>query len=160
MRLWNLTQFSEVEDQVVLPFKYSAKPRALRPQRNKKLLFSVTVAVCAAAFAAALTIYSIRGNSNDVTIPSAEVAYAQSAPEVKPPLDSLFENRFDDQWSEAVERELLGIVSQKLSAGPEELAKSALDSIFSNQQEDLSADVNRLDRDTIARISRSRKSAS
>jgi len=158
MRLWNLTEFSEVEDQVVLPFTYPAKRRAQRPQRNRRP-FRMTVAVCAAAFVAAMTFSSIWGNSNEVTIPSAEMAYAQSAPEEKPPLDSLFENRFDEQWSEAVEQELLGIVNQRLSAGPEELAESALDSIFSNQQEDLTTNVNRLDRDTIARITRSRKSA-
>jgi len=117
------------------------------------------VAVCAAAFAAAMTFHSIRGNSNEVTIPTAEMAYAQSAPEEKPPFDSVFEDRFDDQWNEAIEQELLGVVNQRLSEGPEEFAKSALDSIYSNQQEDLSANVNRLDRDTIAKITRNRKSA-
>lgn len=158
MRVWNLTEFSELEDKVVLPFAYSATRRTHRSQRKKQPL-RMKVAVCAAAFVVTMSIFSVWGNLNKFTIPSVEMAYAQSAPEVKPPLDSLFENRFDDQWSEAIESELLGIVSKKLAAGPEELAECGLDSIYSNQQEDLSTDANRLDRDTIARITSSRKSA-
>jgi hypothetical protein len=158
MRLWNLTEFSEIEDRVVLSFKHTSKHRAHRLQRNKQP-FRMMVAVCAAAFVAAMTFSSICGNSNEVLIPSTEMAYVQSAPEEGPPFDSLFENRFDEQWSEAVEQELLGIVNQRRTVDPAELTERAIDSIFSNQQEDLSTNVNRLDRETIARITRSRNSA-
>jgi len=158
MRLWNLTEFSEVQDQVVLSFAASVKRPASR-HRKKKHPVRVSVAVCAAAFVGTLTFFTVHANSNRVAVSPAGIAIAQSVPVEKPPFDSLFGNRFDHQWTKALEDELLGTANQQLCAQPDELSGRVIDSVFSNQQEDLSQNVNRLDRDTIARISRGRKKA-
>lgn len=157
MRSWNLTEFSELEDQVVL--SYAASHRRRRPSGPKKAC-PILVTACMALWTMGFTIATIQANSPTVSIPRAGMAFAQSLPEEKPPLDHIFANRFDNQWTVAMEEDLLSRIALHGESAVTrfELTERAIDSIFSNQQEKLSG-VNRLSRDEVARIVRARKLA-
>ena len=73
--------------------------------------------------------------------------------ENKPPLDDLFAGRFNDAWSEEMEDILLARLEvRRKDLTKTELLEQVIDSIFYNQQEDVSEDAERLSRKEIARI--------
>ena len=107
---------------------------------------------------ASFVVSALRANSNEVAIPRAGTAIAQSLPEERPPLDSLFAGAFDSQWAGDSEAGMLAKIAEDVGSGIERnnLVERTIDSIFSNQQDELSGGT-RLTRDTVARIVRSRK---
>jgi parvulin-like peptidyl-prolyl isomerase len=156
MTIWNLTEFSEVQDEVVLSYVHP-EHRGRRPRGPRAPRF-VTVVACAAVMIASFVVSALRANSNVVAIPRAGTAVAQSLPEERPPLDSLFAGGFSSQWTREAENAMLAKIAQQVSPGLEhnDLVERTIDSIFSNQQDELSGGA-RLNRDTVARIVRNRK---
>jgi hypothetical protein len=157
MRFWNLSEFSEIEDKVVLDFADSGR-QPFRAPRQKRLT-QIRVGVCTAAIFAGLSFVQVAANSNEVRIPATEMAVAQSIPEERPPFDSVFANRFNEVWTEPLEEQLLEGIVREAPAGSDELANQDIDSIYSNQQEELSGNVNRLSRDLVGKIYKTKKSA-
>jgi hypothetical protein len=115
------------------------------------------VSTLAALLVAELAIFPVKTNSNSVLIPRYAAAVAQSLPEPRPPLDRVFSNRFEEFWTEEVEHSLLSKVAATAETRltPEALTEQIIDSVFSNQQEEISG-VNRLSRAEVARIVRRR----
>jgi hypothetical protein len=156
MRIWNLTEFSEVQEEVVLSYVHSERHRHRHSGKRRPSL--VRVVACAAVLIAGFVVSALRANSNEVVIPRAGTAIAQSLPEERPPLDSLFAGGFDSQWTRESEARMLAKIAEDVGSGIErnDLVERTIDSIFSNQQDELLGGA-RLSRYTVARIVRSRK---
>lgn len=158
MRLWNMTNMSEVEDRVVL--SYAGLKGQGRPNLARRAPpFRLTVAFAAATLLVGPTIRPLVASSAVVRVPLA-AAGAQSGPVEGPPLADGFAARYEGEWTLGVEDGLLRSVAALhcAPADPDLDAERAIDNAYSNQQEDLSAGVNKLDRAVVARIVRGKKS--
>lgn len=157
MPMWNLSDYSELETSVVQPYaqrpkiKYRALPLHL-PTRFK-------VVLSVAALAANFSIGIVQANASTIRLPISSMSVAQSIPTERPPLAHLFEDRFDAEWSEQLENNLLTQVeSRRLSRTSTNLLEQTIDVVFSNQLESLSDEISgKLNRDQIANLVRSRK---
>ena len=153
--VWNLTELSELEEPILTT--YMALPRKHRPQRGKAVLFGVMVTVAATVSTMVLTPQS---NAQMFTIPCSVMAVAHSGIEQRPPLESVFADRFEDDWSEVKENNLLlSLGGMSGTFAKNELEEQAVESIFFNQQEDMSSEVERLSKEEIRKILRQRKLA-
>lgn len=155
MRLWNLSEYSDLETSVVQSYGATAgtKRRAgpdYRPSRFK-------IALSVAALATSFSIGIVQANASTVNLPLSAVSVAQSTPELGTPLAGYFQGRFGADWTEEMENELLMRVEiNRLQGSSISLTDQTIDVVFSNQLEDLS-DPNRMSRDQIAALLKSRK---
>ncbi len=157
MKIWNLTEFAEIEETVLST--YSTPEKQARPSlRRTYRPVRIRLLTGFAALMASITVGSAHANSPKVIIPLSAMAVAQSIPQDKPPLEAVFASRFDREWTAAVENQLLAKLDDRRSR----LSRSALleqtvDSVWANQQEEVSPEVNRLDKGQVAVIARKRK---
>lgn len=151
-RIWNLTEFSELEDSVLATYTTPLKKR--RMSGLAKTAFAVFTTIAAAA--TSIPVVS-QASASEYGVPCSVMAVAHSNIEQEPPLKALFAGRFDAEWSESMENALL---SQLEGVGPftkSELEEQAVDSIYFNQQEDVSSHLDKVSREQIKRIVRQRK---
>jgi hypothetical protein len=157
VRKWNFSGFLDLEPPVVQPYGEKSQTR---PREN--ILSSpsrFTVAISVAALAASFTLSAIQSNTPTVRLPVSAVSYAQSIPQARPPLSEFFAGRYDAEWTESVEDDLLTkIESNRLQGRVATLEEQTIDAVLSNQLEDLSdASSQRLSRDQIAALVKTRK---
>lgn len=160
MRLWNLSELSNLEDSVLQPYpEHGAKRLGARLQPRKPSQFRIAVNV--AALSLSFSIPYIHTTATTLTLPHSAVAIAQSIAEPQAPLDrEFFQGRFNDQWRLDLENELLlRLETGRLEGNAKPLAEQTVDTVFSNQHEDLSETTNRMSREQIAKLVRSRKMA-
>ena len=155
--VWNLTEFSELEERVLSPYEISKVKRSQYEivSATKKL---VGIAVTATAITMSLGITGIELNDQSFRSPISSVYVAQSGIEQRPPLEEMFAGRFDGEWSTELENMLLETVeSNRKELTTAELREQAVDSIFYNQQEGVSGEEERLSREEVEIIVKERK---
>ncbi len=157
MKLWNLSEFAELEENILVPYvnpERQVRSPVRQNYKQTRLKIMVGVVVVASYF----TIGAAQANSQNISLPLSAMAVAQSIPEEKPPLEGLFRNRFDEDWTENLENSLLDAAEQRRQPQSREmLVEQTIDTIFSNQQEGLSLEVPKLDRAHIANLVHRRK---
>lgn len=157
MKIWNLTEFSDLEECVLTPYDEIEQGDGYKFRHGNPRLGFARMFVATAA----LAIYSISGielNSSTFQSPTTPVHFAQTGTEQGPPLGEMFSSRFDDEWTEHRENRLLEIVeSKRKELAMAELKEQAVDSIFYNQQEGVSGRAMRLPREVVERIVKERK---
>lgn len=158
MRLWNLSEFPELGSSVLLPYGDVAPRAKSRAHHPKHKLSRFKVALTVTALTASFSVGVIQANSSTVSLPPSIVSLAQSVAEPSPPLDGFFGGRFNAEWKEDLETELLmRVESGRLQGTSSPLMDQTIDVVFSNQFEDLSEVPNRLSREQIAALAKSRK---
>jgi hypothetical protein len=157
-RLWNLLEFDELEEHVLLPYAElsSARRRQARipgkPSRYK-------VALGIAALAANFSISLIQASTSTVRIAPSSVPVIQSIAEERAPLDELFSQHFGTDWTrEREEAHLLRLEARRAGGSPERLAEWTIDTVFANQLEDLRSQTGRLTREQVSKLVRGKKS--
>ena len=156
MTTWNLTEFSELEDSVLTPYEN------ITAARKKPRVISTTsvlaTLVVAATVITSLSISGIERNAHEFRYPASSMESFQSSIEKTPPLQEMFSGRFDEAWTPELEdRLLVNIESNRRELSKAELLEQAVDSIFYNQQEDVSGQGERLSREDVKRIVEERK---
>jgi hypothetical protein len=151
MAVWNLTEFSELENSVLT--RYEHEPGK---QSDRRKTFRIGRVLAMVAAATVFTVTNVEASSGTFSSPISVMVFAQSGIEQKPPLEHLF--AFGGQLSEELELPLLA----KLELGrrvlsKDELYEQAIESIFYNQQEDVSGEADRLSRKEIEKIVKQRK---
>jgi hypothetical protein len=160
MRVWNLSDLSDLNQRVVddspavtLGRKYGLKIPSLDLTPLKVLAGVASVAV-------SLTFGVGTVNGSTVRLPNWSAAVVRTMPAWKPPLENMFLDRFNSEWTETHERSLVDQIAEK------RLAKKASEPpgnvtlfIFSNQQENISLESPRLSLTAIQQIVRKRKSS-
>lgn len=153
MKLWNLSGLDEIEPQIVE--SYSDLPKR-EPVVAKSAPVSLKIVFGVAVFTSVFTV-SLRAAPRETLVTIQRSAIAQSIPDEEPPFEESFRNRFDESWTKDMEAKLLEkLVKRRSDRGAKPLHDEVIDSILSNQQEDL-ASKERLDRATVEGIVRSRK---
>ncbi|HTR67517.1 MAG TPA: hypothetical protein VMH85_17185 [Terriglobales bacterium] len=160
MRIWNLNEEAGFTAKVVeeLP-----KSQLNRPRKYSLIQKSVSLKIAAgiASLAVSVSIGIAVVNKEIVTLPSWQAAVSRAAPDSSRPLEGMFRDRFDSEWTEAHEESLLSdIVEKRLLADrpkiePIEIARF----VFSNQQENLTLETPRLSLMVVERIVRERKTS-
>lgn len=150
---WNLTDFSELEESVLTAY---ATPLKRRGKKGLPTAFFAVITTVAAITAAAIPL-SAHANATTFEVPQSVMAVAHSGAEQSPPLESLFAGRFNADWSEFKERTLLTSLERAEAFTKAELEEQTVDSIYFNQQEDVSSKAGRISREEIRRIVRQRK---
>jgi hypothetical protein len=162
MRVWNLSEAEDLVERVVAPLpRESQFGRRRVPVRAKHPLF-VKLQLFAGVASLAITISAAGIVSKDsVRLPSWEAVVSRSAPNIRGPLESIFEGRFNPQWREDDEASLLRQVveSRLLAEEPESARKEVARFIFSNQQESLTIEAPRLNLLQVERIVKERKTS-
>ena len=160
MRLWNLSELKELTQVVVEEFPAATLGRklGLRGQVSRIDSFKVLAGVATAAISLSFATATV--NKSTVKLPNWSSAIARSAPSFKPPLDGMFVDRFNSEWTEASERSLVNQIAENRLSRPAvgSDANVAL-FIFSNQQESINLESPRLNLPTIQLIVRKRKSS-
>lgn len=160
MPLWNLNQIDDLSENVV-----ESVPARGRTRR-RQAFFGVApkqgplkVLVGVAAIAVSLTVGDALANWSTVRLPRVALVIARSVPNLSPPLESMFQNRFDSNWTEAEEHSLVSKIAERLLAKEDtaRLDENISQFVFSNQQENLTLDTPLLSLNTIKQIVRKRK---
>ena len=154
MTVWNLTDSSEFEDRVTIPFE--AAPRTRTTRRSTHI--SVRRMVLVAAAATVITLGAGYVNSTTFSVPLSVINVAESGSlSEKPPLEALFAGQFDENWTKAVEEQLLATLVSKGSPTKNDFLKQTVETIFFNQNEDVSSGVPGLTKMEILKIIKERK---
>jgi len=154
MTIWNLTEFSEIDNSVLTPYENLQSKTQSIGKRTSKIKRMIVMMAAATTF----TVTDVKATPGTFSAPIASMAFAQSGIEQKPPLDTLFKDRFDKDWSKEEEDALLlKLAGNRKDLDNAELLSQAIDSIFLNQQEDISDSANRLSRTEIEKIVKQRK---
>jgi hypothetical protein len=150
--VWNLTDFSDLEEPVLS--EYTPRPKC---RLQKQSFLTQAMAVVAIATGLSVTSISAHSTAPDFTVPCLEAA-AHSGLEQTPPLASLFADRFHDEWTEFAENALLAKVHDTSNAFTKaELEDQTIDSIYFNQHDEPSHSADRLSRDEIREVVRRKK---
>jgi hypothetical protein len=148
MRVWNLNEPDALNDVVVeeLP------PSKRTPTRTAGFQsFKAVVGVASVMFT--ISISTLVVNHGSVRLPSWEAAVIKSVPDLKAPLEEVFSNRFDPEWTLQLENSILSeIVEKRIAGGPTPDRIAAF--ISSNLQEDVTLEGPRLSSQTVAKILR------
>jgi hypothetical protein len=150
--IWNLTEFTELEEPVLTEYMPQRKRRS---QRQSVLTRSIAVV----ALATGLSIMPISAQStrSEFAIPYMEAA-AYSGLELEPPLGNVFADRFNAEWSESAENALLAEVHKaKRAFTKAELEDQTVHSIYFNQHDEPSGSGDKLTVDQIRKIVRQKK---
>mgnify|MGYP000014156866 CR=1 FL=1 len=157
MIIWNLPEISELEEIVAVTYD-NPQRQSRSPARETSKAMRVKILSVIVPLVSYFTIGVVQVNSQEITLPQSATAVAQSIPEEKPPLDELFQGRFDNDWTPEQENKLLASMEQGRQAQSKEaLVEQTIDTIYWNQQEGLSLELPRLDRANIAKLVRQRK---
>jgi hypothetical protein len=153
MRMWNLTEPSQFDDVVV---ENLAESKRMRPRVAASHFQSVKAIAGVASIVFTVSFANFVVNQGSVRLPNWSIAVARSAPDLRPPLQGVFGNRFNSDWTNDVENSLLNeIVERRLASGP--LPDRTGLFIYSNQQEDITLESPRLTLDSISKIARRQK---
>jgi hypothetical protein len=158
MKLWNLSEFRDLEEPVWLAYGKSggAGPeRGIQASRNlSRLKIGLTIAALAANFSVGIA----QASGASVSLPLSAVAVAQSIAEPRAPLEHHFQGRFNNEWTENLENDLLmRVETNRLEGSSKSSVEQTIDAVLSNQLEDLQDNENRMSREEIAALVRSRK---
>ncbi|MHB8526657.1 MAG: hypothetical protein ACYDD2_10940 [Candidatus Acidiferrales bacterium] len=157
MRLWNLVEFSEIEESVTVPYTEPVKARGRTPRASTRFP-TVKVALGVVALTLTLHVGVAQASRPQFLMPKGEVAAAQSMPQPQVPLAAEFTGKFDEIWTPAVELDLLNTLEhRRVRRDAAARLAEQIDAVYANQQEDFSVEVNRLDRNTVGGIIRPRK---
>jgi hypothetical protein len=148
--VWNLTEFSELEDRVLT--EATGRPRR---RRRGQSAFRAVVTVAAAATALAVVPIKAHATTTHFSVPCLEAAACGL--ELEPPLEDLFVGRFSPAWSESDENALLARIHERTELAKEDLEDQAVHSIFFNQQDEPSQAASSLSVEEIRRIVKRRK---
>ena len=152
MRLWNLSNFDELEQPVLVAQPPTAAlGTPLRRSRGPSTASSLRFAVRVAALTAISCTIMATGSSPILVVPQSAAQVASNVNESRPPLDVIFGGRFAGDWTRAKEDALLARAAEKIARPSEQ---DLLNLIQSSQQESLSDDVPRLSDDEVLRIIR------
>jgi hypothetical protein len=160
MRIWNLNEPINLADDV-LETAQGPHPRRRRAHFLARRPTSLRLLAGIASLAVTVTVGTAIVNRDVIRLPNWETAVSKSAPELRGPLDHMFRDRFSAEWSDALEASLLNeivenrLLRQKSQPEPADIA----DFIYSNQQENIVLDTPRLNRVTIERIVKERKTS-
>ena len=153
---WNLSEFEEIEPTVTETYD-SGRTRLPRVRRSPTPVSVFRVGITAALASAAITLGIATGTSMQMTVPAAVVAATRAeVSERRLPLSGLFDDRFDENWTPAIEADLIRTVMEKYQGGGATI-QDPVDAIHANQQEALSDGVPRLSHDQIRDVLRSRR---
>jgi len=148
MRVWNLSEPEALNDVVV---------EELRPSKRMQTRtagfqsFKAVVGVASVMFTISFSTLVV--NQGSVRLPSWEAAVIKSVPDLKAPLEGVFSNRFDSEWTPQIENSILAeIVEKRLAGGPTPDKIAAF--ISSNLQEDVTLEGPRLSSHAVAKIVR------
>lgn len=150
---WNLTEFSELEESVLTSY---AIPLKRHVKKWIPATFFVIITTVATIGVAARSVCA-RANATTFDVPHSLMAVAHSGIGQEAPLKSLFAGRFNAEWSESTENKLLASLDRDEAFTKAELEEQTVDSIYFNQQEDMSPQADRISREEIKRIVRQRK---
>jgi hypothetical protein len=160
MRLWNLSDLSDLSEVVVdeSPAAMLGRKRRLGSPASRVERFKVLAGVATAAISLTLGMATV--NNSTVRLPNWSAAIARTAPSFKPPLEGMFVGRFNSEWTEANEQSLLSQIEEnRLTKKTRDSAADVAYFVFSNQQESISLETPRLSLDTIQQLVRKRKSS-
>lgn len=159
MSLWNLSNISELETSVLMPYREANARPIKREIRRQPMAHRFTIALSVAALTASFSIGVTQASASTINLPLSVCAVAQTFAEPTPPLARFFENRFNKEWTEGVEDELLMRLEQnRLQGSAHSLVDQTIDVVFSNQLEDLSdAKSKKLSRAEVAGLVSRRK---
>jgi len=160
MRLWNLSDLSDLNQVVVEEFPVTRLGRKQGWPRPGSKLESFRILVGVASVAISLSFGSAIVNYSTVRLPNWTAAVTRTAPNFKPPLDSMFAGRFNSEWTEASEKFLVSqIAENRLLGNTANPAADIAPFVCSNQQESISVESPRLSLNAIQRIVRKQKSS-
>ena len=151
---WNLTEFSELEESVLTSYAIPLK-RHVKKGIPATVFFAIIITV--ATIGAAARSVCARANATTFDVPHSLMAVAHSGIGQEAPLKSLFAGRFNAEWSESTENKLLASLDRDEAFTKAELEEQTVDSIYFNQQEDMSPQADRISREEIKRIVKQRK---
>lgn len=152
--VWNLTEFSELQQPVVTELVSNSTRRSRRHS-----FISRSFAVV--AFATSLAVMPVHAESSgqQFSVPCVEAA-AYSGLEMESPLGTIFADRFSAEWTQAKENELLAQVhAARGKFTKAELEDQTVYSIYFNQHENPSEMADRLTAEQIRKVVRRRKLA-
>jgi hypothetical protein len=148
MRVWNLNEPDALNDVVV---EELAPSKRTHPRVHVAGFQSFKTIVGVASVMFTISFSNLVVNQGSVRLPSWQAAVIRSAPDLKAPLEGVFGNRFNSEWTPEVENSVLAeIVQKRLTAQPTPGKVVAF--ISSNLQEDISLDRPRLSSGTVANI--------
>jgi len=151
MRVWNLNDPDVLNDVVV---EELAPSKRLRPRGRVAGGFqSVKRVVGVGSVMFTISFSTLIVNHGSVRLPNWEAAVIKSASDVKAPLDAVFSNRFNSEWTPEVENSLLAEIVQKRFAGSA-AGDRVTAFVASNLQEDITLDGPRLSPEAVAKIVR------
>ncbi len=158
MKSWNFSDFSAIEEPVVAAYSGGENVgRPALPASRKHSAFRVALGVVALTVNISLVV--LQTNSAKLDLPLSPLAVAHTVVEEQPPLESFFRNRFTSEWTQEQESKLLMALDQRRSEGASSsLVEQTIDTVFSNQHEDLSEQRNRIGRQEVANLLRGRRS--
>lgn len=149
MPFWNLSNLDALETPVLTPLGPSTpQRRAVMPGQYRSSPIRTVMRV--AALAAVSYSVAVCGSS-DVLVVSHEVAHAACNVDAdRPPLEALFETRFNDQWTRTQEDDLLAEAVKKSASSDRDF----LNLVHTAQHESLSEDAPRLTEGDIRKLTR------
>ena len=154
MTIWNLSELSDLETTVLTAYENIPG----KVQGGKTTTARIKGVIVMMAAATAFTVTNIEATPGRFSSPISAMAFAQSGSEMRPPLESIFEDRFGPDWSkEEEDRLLLKLEENREELSRTELLLQAVDSIFLNQQEDISDQADRLSRSQVEEIVKQKK---
>jgi hypothetical protein len=156
MRVWNLNEPDALNDVVVEELAKSKRARSHVYRGAEFQSLKAIVGVASVMFTVSFSTLVV--NHGSVRLPNWGAAIARSAPDLRAPLEGVFGNRFNREWTPEIENSLLGqIVEKSLTASRKSDSIEAF--ISSNLQEDITLDGPRLTSATVARIVRNQKTS-
>lgn len=151
--VWNLTEFSDLQEPVLT--EYTPQPKRRRLQRQSVL--TRTIGVVALATGLSAIPISAQSTASEFAVPYLEAA-AYSGLEQEPPLGAVFADRFNAGWSEPTENALLARVHQATRVFTKaELEDQTVHSIYFNQHDEPSESADKLTAEQIRKIVKKRK---
>jgi hypothetical protein len=160
MRVWNLSELSELNQVVVDEFPKTAfgRERRLRRPTSARAHFQIMAGVTSVAIC--LSLGNAIVNQSTVRLPNWSAAIARTVPILKPPLEEMFRDRFDSEWTQAGEQSLVNqIVENLVTRNAANDAASTAQFVCSNQQESITLGTPRLSLEAIAKIVGKRKTS-
>ncbi len=159
MRVWNLSELEELTEIVVdeLPNTKLVRPRS----RCSLTVFSpLNVLSGIATIALIISFAGIHVTQGSTRLTNWSVAISKNSPEIRPPLHSMFQDRFSAEWTEGGEGLLLDkIVENRLTKNTEGMSEAVIEFAFANQQESLTHESPVLGLETVRRIMKQRKTS-
>lgn len=143
--LWNLSDFADLQPKVT----ETAGAQFRKVATGGKRTAQFRVGLVAALVATSISLGTVAGTSNQLSIPHQSVVNAAYGTESSPPFSHLFGGKFDNIWTAQLEEGLLAKIAAKHPAVSASNDQDFVDALYSNQQESLNEGIPRLSRDQI-----------